>query len=75
MEKTFWFTESFSLNLSNPSNVIIGKAQAVATIQDDDAPPTLTINDRTITEGDNGTQSVGTILKLIKIVSVHLLNY
>jgi Calx-beta domain len=58
------FDESFSLNLSNPSNVIITKTQAVATIQDDDAPPTLTINDRSITEGDNGTQLVNFTISL-----------
>ncbi|WP_416212597.1 Calx-beta domain-containing protein [Nostoc sp. ChiQUE01b] len=52
------FDESFFLNLSNATNATIADAQGAGTILDNDAPPTLTINDKTITEGDNGTQTM-----------------
>jgi large repetitive protein len=52
------FDESFFLNLSNATNATIADAQGAGTIADNDAPPTLTINDKTITEGDNGTQTM-----------------
>ncbi|MBW4543591.1 MAG: glycoside hydrolase family 9 protein [Symplocastrum torsivum CPER-KK1] len=51
-------SENFTLNLSNPTNATISDAQAVGTIIDNDlAPvlPQLSINDVTLTEGDNGT--------------------
>ena len=50
------FDESFFLNLANATNATIADAQGAGTILDNDAPPTLTINDKTITEGDLGTQ-------------------
>jgi PKD repeat protein len=52
------FDETFGLNLSNPENATITKNQAVTTILDNDAAPTLTIGDKTITEGDNGMMAV-----------------
>ncbi len=51
-------SESFTLNLSNPTNATISDAQAVGTIIDNDLAsvlPQLSINDVTLTEGDNGT--------------------
>lgn len=45
--------ETFSVVLSNPTNVVILDGTAVATIQNDDG---LSINDVTVTEGDNGTK-------------------
>jgi hypothetical protein len=50
------FDETFFLNLSDATNATIIKNQAVSTIIDNDAPPNITINDKTITEGDLGTQ-------------------
>ncbi len=49
--------ETFSVNLSNPVNATISKAQGIGTILNDDvAPvPTLSINDVTVTEGNSGT--------------------
>ncbi|QLE59736.1 hypothetical protein FD725_29340 (plasmid) [Nostoc sp. TCL26-01] len=50
------FDETFFLNLSDATNATIIKSQAVTTIIDNDAPPSITIGDRTITEGHSGTQ-------------------
>ncbi len=47
--------ESFFVNLSSPSNATIADGQGVGTITDDDAPPTLSISDVTVTEGHTGT--------------------
>src|SRR5207249_3845101 len=47
--------ESFVVNLSNVANATIAKAQGVVTIVNDDGPPSLSINDVTVTEGNSGT--------------------
>jgi hypothetical protein len=47
--------ETFTVDLSNPSNGTILDAQGVGTITDDDPPPSISISDATITEGDAGT--------------------
>jgi ribosomal protein L35AE/L33A len=49
--------ETFSVNLSNPTNATIADGQGVGSILNDDATPTLTINDVTVTEGNAGTVS------------------
>ena len=47
--------ETFYLNLSSPVNALMGDSQGVATIANDDAaPPTLAVNDVTVTEGNSG---------------------
>jgi hypothetical protein len=46
-------TESFAVNLSAPSNAIIADSQGNGTILDDE--PRISINDRTVTEGNTGT--------------------
>jgi hypothetical protein len=50
-------TETFVVNLSNPTNATIGDGQGVGTILDNDAPPppTLSIGDTTVTEGNAGS--------------------
>jgi uncharacterized delta-60 repeat protein len=54
--------ELFRVNLSAPVNAGIGDGQANCTIVDDDRPPTVAINDITISEGNNGqTQATFTI--------------
>jgi uncharacterized repeat protein (TIGR01451 family) len=47
--------ETFVVNLSNPANATIADNQGLGTIQDDDAPPTLSIGDVSKTEGNAGT--------------------
>jgi hypothetical protein len=47
--------ETFSVNLSVPTNATIADAQGQGTIVDDDAQPVLTIGDASVTEGNSGT--------------------
>ena len=47
--------ENYLVNLSGPVNATIGDGQGVGTITDDDAPPALSVNDVTVTEGNSGT--------------------
>ncbi|HKS08021.1 MAG TPA: Calx-beta domain-containing protein [Pyrinomonadaceae bacterium] len=47
--------ETFTVNLSSPVNSTISDSQGTGTITNDDAQPTLSINDVSITEGNSGT--------------------
>jgi uncharacterized repeat protein (TIGR01451 family) len=49
--------ETFFVNLANPTNAEIADAQGLGTINDDDtaSPPTLSINDVAVTEGNSGS--------------------
>jgi hypothetical protein len=47
--------ESFTVNLSGATNAIIAKNQGLGTINNDDPLATLSIDDRSVTEGDIGT--------------------
>ncbi len=47
--------ETYFVNLSNPTNATIADAQGVGTITDNDAAPSVTVNDVTVTEGNIGT--------------------
>ncbi|MFN8531110.1 MAG: Calx-beta domain-containing protein [Anaerolineae bacterium] len=50
--------ETFFVNLSNPVNATLSDNQGLGTITNDDAaPPSLSINDVTLNEGDSGTTS------------------
>jgi hypothetical protein len=49
--------ETFAVNLSNPVNATLGDAHGECTIDDNDAAPTLSVADLTITEGDSGTKN------------------
>jgi uncharacterized repeat protein (TIGR01451 family) len=44
--------ETFALELSNPANATLANSVAYASIQDQDAPPTISINDATVAEGN-----------------------
>ena len=46
--------ETFTVTLSSPTNATLADDQGVGTITDDDAAPTLSINDVTVTEGNTG---------------------
>ena len=49
------FDETFFVNLSSPVKLIVSDGQGLGTITDDDAPPTLSINDVALTEGNSST--------------------
>lgn len=50
--------ETFTVDLSNPTNATIADFQGVGTILDDDPAPTLSINDVTQAEGNAGTSNM-----------------
>jgi len=56
-DMTFEGNETFFVNLTNPSGATIGDNQGLGTILNDDAVPSITINDVTLDEGDAGTTS------------------
>ena len=47
--------ETFAVNLADPVNATIADGQGLGTITDDDAPPTISVGDVTVTEGNSGT--------------------
>jgi hypothetical protein len=47
--------ETFGITLSNAANASIGDGSGNGTITDDDAAPTLSVGDISVTEGDAGT--------------------
>lgn len=47
--------ETFSINLTSPTNATISDTQGTGTITNDDAQPTISINDVSVTEGNSGT--------------------
>jgi Tol biopolymer transport system component len=48
-------SETFFVNLTNATNAVILGNQGRGTITDNDAQPTIAINDTSVTEGDSGT--------------------
>ncbi|QOV91690.1 Calx-beta domain-containing protein [Humisphaera borealis] len=51
--------QSFLVNLANPVGATIADGQGEGTIQNDDIPPpTLSIADASVTEGDSGTKNI-----------------
>ena len=49
------FDETYTVELSNPVNVVIDDGIGTGTILDNDPPPTISISDVSVTEGDTGT--------------------
>src|SRR5205823_11549834 len=49
------FDETFLVNLSSPSNAVLGRSQAVGTIVNDDLFPSVSISDAILEEGNAGT--------------------
>jgi uncharacterized protein (TIGR03437 family) len=54
-DTTFEPSETFFVNLTNPTNAAIGDNQGVGTITNDDAQPAISINNVSVNEGDTGT--------------------
>ncbi|MCC7265239.1 MAG: hypothetical protein IT369_22255 [Candidatus Latescibacteria bacterium] len=50
--------ETFTVNLSSPTNVTIADGQGVGTITNDDVVPSLVINDVAVAEGNSGTKNL-----------------
>jgi len=48
------FDETFTVRLLNPTVAVLGDSAGVGTITDNDAPPTLSVSDATVAEGDAG---------------------
>jgi hypothetical protein len=46
--------ETFAIQLTNPTNAVIDRGEAAGTITDDDAPPSLSVSDVSVTEGHSG---------------------
>jgi fibro-slime domain-containing protein/uncharacterized repeat protein (TIGR01451 family) len=47
--------ETFTISLANPQQVVLARNAAVGTIVDDDAPPTIAVDDVAVDEGNSGT--------------------
>lgn len=56
--------ETFTLNLSSAVNATIADPQGEATIQDDDAPPNLSIGDAGLVEGNTGASTMTFVASL-----------
>ncbi len=61
--------ETFFVTLSNPVNAQIADKKGVGTITDDDVPPSLSVNDVTVTEGGNGATSLANFKVSLSAVS------
>ncbi len=48
------FDEAFLVNLSSPSNAVLGRSQGACTILNDDPFPTISITDASVVEGNVG---------------------
>src|SRR4029450_4640325 len=58
------YDEQFTMNLSNAVGGVIADSQGFGTIQDDDAPPLVTINDISANEGNRSTTSLSFTVSL-----------
>jgi glucose/arabinose dehydrogenase len=56
--------ETFFVNLSSPANATIGDNQGAGTINNDDAEPTIFINNASVAEGHTGTASAAFTVSL-----------
>src|SRR5205814_1429015 len=62
-DTTYETDETFFVDLNTPSaNAVIGRDKGIGTITNDDAQPSLSINDVTVTEGNSGvTNAIFTV--------------
>lgn len=58
------FDETFTVVLSNESNVTLADSSGQTTISDDDDPPTVSLADANVTEGNSGTASMDFLVTL-----------
>jgi hypothetical protein len=58
--------ETIGIKLTEALNATIGRAQATATILDNDPPPTVSISDLSIQEGDAGVKTANLTVNLSK---------
>jgi glucose/arabinose dehydrogenase len=63
-DTTFEPNETFNVNLSGATNATISDSQGVGTINNDDAQPTISINDVSVAEGNSGTSALGFTVSL-----------
>ncbi len=56
-DTTYETNETFFVNLSNPVNATTNNSQGIGLILNDDQPPTVSVTDVTITEGNSGTNN------------------
>src|SRR4030095_6441056 len=56
-DSTFDPNETFNVNLSGATNATIADNQGVGSINNEDAQPSISINDVSVTEGNSGTSS------------------
>jgi glucose/arabinose dehydrogenase len=56
--------ETFNVNLSGATNATIADNQGIGTINNDDALPTISIGDVSLTEGNTGTSNAGFTVSL-----------
>jgi hypothetical protein len=61
--------ETFGITLSSPGNATIADGSGLGTITDDDAAPTLSVNDVTVTEGDAGATTATFTVSLSSVSS------
>jgi glucose/arabinose dehydrogenase len=63
-DTTFEPDETFNVNLSNATNATISDSQGVGTISNDDTIPAISINDVSMTEGNEGTTTAAFTVSL-----------
>jgi Glucose / Sorbosone dehydrogenase/Calx-beta domain len=56
--------QTFVVRLGTPVGASVGRGEATATIVDDDAPPTVAIDDARLSEGDAGTAPMQFVVSL-----------
>ncbi len=66
----FETNETFFVNLTSPTNATIADAQGLGTINNDDAQPTIAINDVAVTEGNAATVNASFTVSLSAVSGV-----
>ncbi|HEV7573468.1 MAG TPA: Calx-beta domain-containing protein [Thermoanaerobaculia bacterium] len=64
--------ETFFVNLFNPGNASVSDAQGLGTITNDDANPSITINDPSVVEGNASSTNMSFVITLSNPTSITL---